>query len=340
MHATVPALLLAWCALAPDRAAAGPQAGEPARVERRVAAMGTLLALQVDHGTRAEALAASEAALRAVEAAEARLSNWRADSELARLNATPPGELFRPGPKLWAELELCRALHAETAGAFDPGVGTLVRALGLRAEPADPALLAAARGVGLGELEWGPDGVRRRHALLDIDSGGFGKGAALDDALALLRAAGAHAAVLDFGGQIAFFAQAPRSFALAHPRDRARAVVEVELDGGSLSTSGTSEHGAHLLDPRSGASAPDFGSLSVWSSSATRADALSTALFVMGPEAALAWAARQRDVELVVLDDRDGKLTVRASAGLQGRLRVLAADVQLEVHRSGPTRGT
>jgi thiamine biosynthesis lipoprotein len=114
-------------------------------------------------------------------------------------------------------------------------------------------------------------------------------------------------------------------------------VAEVELESGSLSTSGTSEHGAHVFDSATGASAPDFGSVSVWCPDATRADALSTALFVMGPEAALDWAARHADVEVVVLDDRGSKLTVRATAGLRNRLHVLVADVPLVFQPGGRT---
>ncbi len=309
-----------------------------ARVERRVSAMGTLLSIEVEHATRAQALAASEAALRALEAVEARLSNWRADSELSRLNRTPPGELFRPGPELARDLATCRELFAETAGRFDPGVGALVRAGGHQGAPADPAALERARGATLADLEWSAAGVRRRSARVEIDSGGFGKGVGLDEALAALRAAGAHAAALDLGGQVALLEGAPRALGLAHPRERARVVAELELESGSLATSGTSERGAHLLDPATGRPPRDFGSLSVWSSSAVRADALSTALFVMGPDAALEWAGAHPDVEAVVLEERDGRITVRATAGLRGRLRVLAADATPQNETGGRTR--
>ena len=54
------------------------------RVERRLVALGTWLELEVDAPDRAQALAASEAAVRAIEAVEACLSTWREDSELAQ----------------------------------------------------------------------------------------------------------------------------------------------------------------------------------------------------------------------------------------------------------------
>ena len=60
-----------------------------ATVERHVVAMGTSLRLTVTGADRTAALCASEAAVRAVEATEQRLSTWRADSELARFAAAP-----------------------------------------------------------------------------------------------------------------------------------------------------------------------------------------------------------------------------------------------------------
>src|SRR5471032_468634 len=59
---------------------------------RHLAVMGTALSLTVSAPTRDAALEASEAAVRAVEAAERLLSTWRDDTPLARLNAAAPGE--------------------------------------------------------------------------------------------------------------------------------------------------------------------------------------------------------------------------------------------------------
>src|SRR5215470_2416363 len=80
--------------------------GDPttATVDREVAAMGTRLRICVEAHDRRTALAASEAAVAAVEQAERRLSTWRPETELARLNATAVGTPCRLGPQLAAEL--------------------------------------------------------------------------------------------------------------------------------------------------------------------------------------------------------------------------------------------
>jgi hypothetical protein len=135
--------------------------------------------------------------------------------------------------------------------------------------------------------------------------------------------------------------QASFQVAIAHPADRRRPLVALALDpaaGGSVATSGNSERGitvagerrSHLLDSRTGEPAPDFGSLTVWAPTALRADCLSTGLYVLGPEAALAWAAEHPGVEVVVLRAARGgsggageSVEVLATPGLEGRLRVL-----------------
>ena len=388
----------------PESREAGSLAGASA-VERRLVLMGTEAEVRVVARDRVAALAASEAAVRALEAAEARLSTWSEESELARLNRGPVGEPVALSPLLAAELAAAEACRRETGGAFDAGVGPLVDAWGLRTggRLPQPRELAAARAASGGhglELREDRTAVRRRPGLR-IEEGGFGKGAALDAALAAAAAVpGVEGVWIDLGGQIVALpggrlaAPTPGAFtgsagterrderpvdsrqvvgeelvssrveveaaiahpadrdrplmaldlAIAHPADRDRPLVALELDpsaGGSVATSGNNERGitvagerrSHLLDPRTGEPAPDFGSLTVWAPTALRADCLSTGLYVLGPEAALAWAAAHPGVEVVVLrsergpgDARAGAVEVLATPGLEGRLRVVGAE--------------
>src|SRR6185436_4245122 len=96
---------------------------------------------------------------------------------------------------------------------------------------------------------------------------------------------------------------------IADPRDRDRAALAVVLRAGSIATSGEGERRVvgpdgdpigHLLDPASGRPIDWDGGVSVRAANATDADALSTALFVMGPDRGLAWAAG-RSLDVVYL---------------------------------------
>ncbi len=323
-----------------------PAAGEAqlSEVERRLGVMGTELRLQVWAADRPQALAASEVALRALEAAAERLSTWGDGGELARLNHSPAGEEQALSPELDRELAAARRCWEETAGAFDPAIAALVAAWGLRAGGAIPSperLVAARAASGFQALSLGTDGgASWLRPGVGIEEGGFGKGAGIDAALtALARDGQARQALLDLGGQLAIYGEGMKArISLADPRDRQRSVLGLAIDRGSVSTSGNSERGlmvggrkiGHLLDPRTGEPAPDFGSLAVWSEEALRADCLSTGLYVLGPEGALTFAAGHPDVEVVVVEALHQGLRVRASAGLRGRLTPLVPDLVIE----------
>lgn len=310
-------------------------------LERRLYLMGTEATVAVRASDRASALAAAERAVRALEATEARLSTWRPESELSRLNRAPVGSVVQLSPALAAELTAALGCAEATGGAFDPVAGPLVDLWDLRGSGRVPgpaeiaAVLPASR---LEALELRGPGAIRRHPGVRIEEGAWGKGAGIDRALAALETTpAARAAWLDLGGQAAVLGNSLWTATLADPDQRDRPVVALELVGGSLSTSGNSEHAlevagrkiGHLLDPRTGAPAPDFGSLSVWAPGGLLADCLSTGLFVMGPDAALAWAAAHRGIEVVVLEREGGSLRLRTSAGLAGRVRALVPDLSM-----------
>jgi thiamine biosynthesis lipoprotein len=132
-----------------------------------------------------------------------------------------------------------------------------------------------------------------------IDAGAFGKGAALDQAAAVLSG---HRWMVDLGGQVSVGRHHTDGsgwpVAIADPRRRDRTALNLLLREGSLATSGGSERDltvagqrvGHIIDPRSGSPAEFTGSVSVWHQSALVADVLSTAMFVMGPDEGLRWA--------------------------------------------------
>jgi thiamine biosynthesis lipoprotein len=312
--------------------------------------MGTTLDLVLEAPRRAAALAASELAVAAVEAVEERLSTWRAGSELSRLNRSGLGEPRELSRELGGELARAFAWREVTGGAFDPALGPLLTAWDLHGKGRRPsageladALSNSGPDAFRGELPWRL--VRLRPGA-GLDAGGFGKGAALDAALAELRRVGVLRARLDFGGQLAVLGASPAHIsAIAAPDERARGVLEIELAEGSLATSGNSERAlvidgervGHLLDPRSGEPAEDFGSVTVWCPSAFDADCLSTGLFVLGPEGALDFAARRPGVEVVVLTRAGDRLRARASSGLRGRLHSLDPSLSIEWIPTSPT---
>lgn len=139
-----------------------------------------------------------------------------------------------------------------------------------------------------------PAGCRR------IDLGGIAKGAAEETVVEYLKGAGASYGILSFGGNIAVFGNKPGGggfvIGIRDPDDGRKTVGTVKLDSGYVSVSGDyeryyeigGERYHHILDPADGYPAESgLRSVAVIASDGTLADALSTALFVMGKERAL-----------------------------------------------------
>jgi thiamine biosynthesis lipoprotein len=283
--ALIPALLVAGAA-----GASGPAL---ARLERNVYAMGTRLSIDAEGPSEETLRSATEAAFRESERIEAACSTWRADSSWSRLNRAHGAEV--PLDREWLELlSTILGWNRKTDGAFDPVLGALLQAWGTRTGGRTPsteelARARAASGARLLSLDLGRGVARLEHPDAAVEEGGFLKGYALDRMARVLLAAGVRDALLDFGGQLLVIGR-PRSVSLAAPEDRRRATLSFVLGPGSLSSSGTSEHGRHILDPRSGVPSPAWGSASVVAPDGLTADVLSTALYVMGPERGRAWA--------------------------------------------------
>ena len=325
-----------------------PVLADAATVERRLGVMGTSLHLAVTADDRAVALQASEAAVLAVERTEQRLSTWRHDTELARLNRTPVGESMTLSEQTASDLRHALTCAQATAGAFDPTVGALVEAWELRGRGRIPdagTLRRAGQRTGHGHLGL-EDGVATRRADVLVEEGGFGKGAALDWAEQALKQSGATGAWMDLGGQVLVFGR-EAVVSIAHPSLRGTAALELVLSAGSIATTGNSERGlrvdgrriGHVLDPRTARPAAEVGSVTVVARSGTWADCLSTALYVLGPEAALAWARQRPDVEVVVLQPSGTGLRGRASAGLRGLLRAApGVNMRLEFDDNGEAK--
>lgn len=327
-RALAAAALAAVCVAASSAGAAG-------TVERRLAVMGTSFGLIVTSASRDTALAASEAAVREIERVEALLSTWRAETPLARLNAAAPGTPVAVPPELFALLKKIFEWERKTDGAFDPAILPLVTAWGLRTggripDATELARARAASRAALFTFEESSLSVTRQDALSGIDEGAWGKGWALDRAADVLHAAGSTSFVLDLGGQVLAWGR-EAAVAVAHPRDRARAVATLRLSDASASTSGNSERGlvvkgrriGHLLDPRTGEPARDFGSVTVVARDGLTADVLSTAFFVAGPSDGLALSERLRaegvaHEALFLLEGKEGRrLRVSMSPGMR-----------------------
>jgi thiamine biosynthesis lipoprotein len=265
-------------------------------------------------GTERQVGPVLDRALDRIEQLEQALTTWRPDGELAQLNArcAAPGAAAAPHAvslDLARALALARRFAERTDGAFDPSVEPLLVAWGVKSGgrvPAPEELRAARARTGWTrfEVSLAPPSVDCNAARSAFDLGAIGKGIALDEAAAVLRAAGVTRALLNFGGQVLALEPPPGRDGwivdVAGPADRARAVRTRSLARASLAVSGNSERAievagrrrGHVIDPRTGEPVDRDAELVVVAPTAAAADALSTALFVLGPGPEAEAAAR------------------------------------------------
>lgn len=275
------------------------------QIERARYLMGTSLSITLEGPDEAALQEAASAAFDEVARLEALLSNWRLDSETSRLNRAAGSGPTRVSADLYGALDRALVWAERTGGAFEPAIEPLARAYDLRGKgrwPTPRQREAARRSSGWRRVHLDAAGPRvTLEPGAGIDTGGFGKGYALDRAAEVLRARGVTTALLDFGGQV-LAVGAPEGergwkIALADPETRDRPLLEVLLRDASLSTSGQSERSlptrkgalGHVLDPRTGTPVPAWGSASAVARTGLDADALATAFLVLGPEATRKW---------------------------------------------------
>jgi len=276
-------------------------------MDRTALAMGTELRIHLEGNGDLDK--ASEAALAEAARIEAACSTWNPASSWSRLNASQgaPVVLARE----WIDLlDRIQTWNLRTGGAFDPVLMALIQAWGTRGggrTPGPEALAEARRASGsaLLVLDRRAGTARLLHPRAGVEEGGFLKGYALD---AMRKVSGVPVGWMDFGGQILTWGR-PLTVDIADPQDRKLPRCTLALNTASLSCSGTSERGRHLLDPRSGQPCPAWGSTAVVAPDGLSADVLSTALFVLGPVQGLVWAERHEVAAAFLLNDGQIRMT-------------------------------
>jgi thiamine biosynthesis lipoprotein len=257
-----------------------------------------------DDSVDAAALAAD--LQQAVDDVEREMSAWRPDSDLERLNRTPVGVWTNVPRKLMQVLETALLVGELSNGAFDIGVGDLVKAWGLgagsRAPDADgiASLCGRVWSPPPKSLQLDPVALRaRRLAPLRLDLSGIAKGFGVDELARVMSAAGLSSWLVGIDGEMRAAGSKPEGnpWAVGHERphrDTRSLMGVIELDDSAVATSGDYRHvveidgrrHAHTIDPRRAAPlANDLASVTVLAPTAMAADAWATALLVLGAEA-------------------------------------------------------
>lgn len=297
--------------------------------KREEAIMGTAITAELwaeDDLTGHTALDAVMAEMHRIDRA---MSPHKADSELSRINRLAATEPVRLSAEMFGLLERALAFSALSGGAFDVSYASVGHLYDYRAGIAPGGDTLARAQVAIGwrglKLDRAARTLRFAHPGMRIDLGGFAKGHAVDNAVAILTGLGIRHAFVSAGGDSRVIGDKrgrPWTIGVRHPRDTKALVAVLPLEDTAVSTSGDYERffekagvrHHHIIDPTTGRSPAAIHSVTILAGDGLTAEALSKSLFVLGVERGMALIESQPGVDAIVVD-ANGRL--HYSTGLQ-----------------------
>lgn len=291
--------------------------------------MGTAIMVELWTDDDAVAGEAIETVLGEMRRVDELMSTYKPGSQLSQVNARAASGPVPIESELAALIVRSLEYSALTQGAFDITYASVGYLYDYRqhVRPSAQAIESALPAVSYRHVQ--VDGerstIRFDRAGVRIDLGGIAKGHAVDRAIELLRTRGIRHAMVTAGGDTRLLGDRrgrPWMVGVRDPRVEGRLLLRLPLVDEAISTSGDyeryfEEDGRryhHILVPSTGDSAREVVSVTVLGPVATDTDALSTSVFVLGPERGLALIERLDGIECVVVDAHG---RVRYSSGLE-----------------------
>ena len=320
------------CVATPGRSA------ERHLVRRGFQAMGTEISFAVLSDDDEGASRAIDAGFAEIKRLENLMTTWRDDSEVSRINQQAGVAPVTVSPETLEVIEAAQHASKISGGVFDITFYAM-RGLWKFDEDLEAKLPPAAE-------------IKKRLALIDyrklvvdhdkrtvfltrkgmaINLGGIAKGYAVDRAVALLRQAGYHDAIVQAGGDLMCSGSkngAPWVTGIRDPRgERSDVFAKMMLTNHAFSTAGDYERyyilGGkryhHIIDPRTGYPATRSRSVTIYAPTALTADAVDDAVFILGWQKGFEMIDKLDDVGAVVVDDKG---QVHVSKRVQDRVHI------------------
>lgn len=307
--------------------------------------MGTTYTVQLHGLSAAQQERVLEAGvLRALELVDQLMSTYKADSEISRFNALPPGEGLSMSADTLIVLKKSQQLYEQSTGAFDITVGPLVALWGFGPQeregiiPAPEALAAAKARLNTKALRL-QEGRADKSADIAVDLSAIAKGYAVDKVATFLDQRGVAHYLIEVGGELRAKGLSPRNtywrIGIEQPDSLARSAQStLPLVDKAVATSGDyrnyvekdGKRYSHTIDPRSGWPIDHHvASVTVVHDEAALADAWATALMVLGQQEGQVLAQQYGLAVFWIVRNKEGFESLASAAyqqylnGLQGQ---------------------
>ena len=295
--------------------------------------MGTVIEITLINDDEEATRKAALRAFQEIKRIEQLMSPWIESSDVVRINRSAGKEWVKVSPETFEVIKKAHEISEISDGGFDISIGPLTHlwktARERKVPPSSEEVGKNLNLVNFRDVLFNPEGkVFLKKRGMAIDLGGIAKGYAVDRAFEILRNIGYKNLVVNAGGDLRVggskFDQ-PWSIGIQDPRDSQKIIARVYVTDTAVATSGDYEkffiyqdkRYHHIFNPRDGFPTEGCQSVSIIYKEGMAADALATAVFVMGPEKGYSLCQKLEGVECLIID-KEGKWIF--SPGLKGRI--------------------
>lgn len=298
--------------------------------------MGTLFDITVSYPDEEKAKKAISKAFDEIQRIEESTSKFIQKSEVAQINQHAGGNAFVASSEVYELLRKSIHYSQLTEGTFDVTIGAIQDLWNFENEkefiPSSENIARLLPLVDFKNVLLGNNyHVRLIKSGIKLDLGGIAKGYAVDKGIEILRKENINNAILNGGGDLKCIGEknpgASWKIGVRHPRKPSSIIATLEGKDIAIATSGDYQNYFvkdnvryhHLLDPATGLQARGLQSVTIISQDAILADAMATAVFIMGPEKGLKFIESQNQIEGFLITDNGEKII---SKGLKGKIEI------------------
>ncbi len=310
-------LFLAFCFLLPSSFAQAKSYHQVLRL------MGTRFEITAIHSEKEVALKAIEAAINEIQRIEKLISSWDDASQTSAINRYAGQKAVKVDRELFELIRRCLKVSKLTDGAFDISFATAENIWQFEGQksimPPPDIVAATVQKINYQNilLHQTAAKVELKETGMKIGFGGIGKGYAANRAKLIMERLGISSGVVNAAGDLVCWGLQENGkdweVGIADPKDEKSVIAWLVIKNGAIVTSGNYEkytlidghRYAHIIDPRTGYPITGIKSVSVICPDPELADALATAIFVLGKEKGLDLINRLKDIDCLIIDEQD-----------------------------------
>ena len=285
--------------------------------------MGTVIEITLINDDEEATRKAALRAFQEIKRIEQLMSPWIESSDVVRINRSAGKEWVKVSPETFEVIKKAHEISEISDGGFDISIGPLTHlwktARERKVPPSSEEVGKNLNLINFRDVLFNPEGkIFLKKRGMAIDLGGIAKGYAVDSAFEILRNIGYKNLIVNAGGDLRVggskFDQS-WSIGIQDPRESQKIIARVYVTDTAVATSGDYEkffiyqdkRYHHIFSPRNGFPTEECQSVSIIYKEGMTADALATAVFVMGPEKGYSLCQKLKGVECLIVD-KEGKI--------------------------------